>query len=436
MKKEITETELKIFKEQYHQDSKNKLIENAITRVGIDDVCFNRETLLENQNLFNVEIDLGSVQDQKQSGRCWCFAGTNMIRGNIAKNMNVDIKDVSLSNVYLTFYDRLEKFNHAYENFFTVENLDYDYLNQEYYFMCSEGGWYTDFANLVEKYGLVPSNIMPESHDSISSGRINTILQEKLKYDAYTIIELRKQKKSLTELRKIKVKLLAEVYEILCKVLGEPTQKFTLEYKDKDKNIIRIENMTPISFKEKYLTLDVNDFVLLKSIEHEKKKYYQKYQDDRVFGAAENARQYINVPMEELKQVTIKQLQDNIPVWFTCPTNKMWNRKEWVLDIRNYNYEALLNMKGMDRKTQYAVWELPSSHAMSFVGVHLVDEKPVRWKVENTWGAEKDFKQFIVMNDNYFEQKITSVAIHKKYLTEKIKKCLDQEPVIIGVHEI
>ena len=206
--------------------------------------------------------------------------------------------------------------------------------------------------------------------------------------------------------------------------------------KNRTNVLIRIENMTPISFKEKYLTLDVNDFVLLKSIEHEKKKYYQKYQDDRVFGAAENARQYINVPMEELKQVTIKQLQDNIPVWFTCPTNKMWNRKEWVLDIRNYNYEALLNMKGMDRKTQYAVWELPSSHAMSFVGVHLVDEKPVRWKVENTWGAEKDFKQFIVMNDNYFEQKITSVAIHKKYLTEKIKKCLDQEPVIIGVHEI
>ena len=45
-------------------------------------------------------------------------------------------------------------------------------------------------------------------------------------------------------------------------------------------------------------------------------------------------------------------------------------------------------------------------------------------------------EMFIVMNNNYFEQKVTSVAIHKKYLTEKIKKCLNQEPIIIGIHEL
>ena len=182
MEKEITKKELEHFQKKYHEDPTNKLIENAITRSGIDDVCFNRETLIENQNVFNVETELGSVQNQKNSGRCWCFAGTNMIRGNIAKNMNIEVKDLALSNVYLTFYDRLEKFNNAYENLFTVENLDYDYLLQEYYLMCSEGGWYESFSNLVTKYGILPASYMPESHDSIASNRLNNILQEKLKY--------------------------------------------------------------------------------------------------------------------------------------------------------------------------------------------------------------------------------------------------------------
>ena len=436
MKKEITEKDIAVFSERYHQIPANKIIENAITRSGIDEVCFDRKTLLENQNIFNIETDLGSAQNQKQSGRCWCFAGTNLIRGNIAKNMNIDIKDLNLSNVYLTFFDRLEKFNNAYENLFAVKNLDYDYLEQEYYFLSEEGGWYSDFANLVTKYGVLPANYMPESHESIASNRLNSILQEKLKYDANIIIGLRKKGTSLNELRKFKLQMLAEVYEILCKVLGEPTKEFALEYKTKDKEIVRIEHMTPLNFKEKYLTIDVNDFVLLKSIEYEKKKYYQKYQEERNFGSANEASQYINVPMSDLKKAVSKQLKDNLPVWFTCPTNKMWNRKEWILDMRNYNYYDTLGLKWMNRKTQYVLREIPSSHAMSFVGVHVIDQKPVRWKVENSWGTEKGFKQFLIMNDNYFDERVTTVAIHKKYLTAKTKKCLEQEPIIVGVHEL
>lgn len=431
----ITKKELDFFEQQYNKNPENKLIENAITRCGIDDVCFNRQTLIDNQNIFNIETDLGSAQNQKSTGRCWCFAGTNMIRGNIAKNMNVDIKEIDLSNNFLVFYDRLEKFNNAYENLFVVENLDYDYLNEEYYFMCSEGGWYNSFANLVEKYGLVPSNYMPETHDSVSSNRLNVILQEKLKYDANVIIEMRKEEKNLQELRKIKKQMLSEVYEILCKVLGEPPKSFDLEYKDKDKKIISIPNMTPLEFKNKYLTINVNDFIILRSMEHYKKKFYQKYQDDRVYGATDIPFEYINIPLEELKEVTIKQLKDNIPVWFTCPTNKMWNRKEWILDMRNYDYQNLLNLKWMDRNTQNTLWEIPSSHAMSFVGVHILNDKSIRWKVENSWGNEKGNKQFIIMNDNFFDEKVTSVAIHKKYLSAEIKKCLDKKPIVIGVHE-
>lgn len=437
MKKEITITELEKFQKRYDKNPANKLIENAITRSGIDSVCFNRETLIDNQDAFNIEVETGKVQNQKNSGRCWCFAGTNMIKGNIAKNMNIDIKNFELSNVYLTFYDRLEKFNVTYENLFTAENLDYDYLREEQYLFSAEGGFFDAFAYLVDKYGLVPLTYMPETVNSSSSSKLNTILQEKIKYDANIIIEMRKNKASLEELRQKKEEMLGEVYEILCKVLGEPVKEFTLEYTDKDKKQIYIENMTPLKFKEQYLTLDLSKFVILMSIEHYKKDYYQRYQNDRIIEtSASKPTEYINIPMNDFKKLTIKQLKDNVPVWFSTSTNKMWNRQEGILDMRNYNYYDLLGMKPMDRKTAYNMREIPFGHSMVFVGVHLVNNEPVRWKVENSWGAEKTNKQFLIMNDNYFEARVNAIVIHEKYLPKKIKECLTKEPILINTHEL
>lgn len=436
MKKEITLKNIESFRKKYRSNPQNKLIENAITRVGIDDACFNRETLIENQNIFNIETPLAKVTDQKQSGRCWCFAGTNMIRNNIADNMNTDLKDLELSNNYLAFFDKLEKLNTLYENILSVDNMDYDYLLQEYYLSYSEGGNFQYFTNMVNKYGILPLSYMPESHDSVSSNRLNTILLEKAKNDVSTLINLRKKKKSIQKLREEKEKMLSEVYELLCKTLGEPTTEFTLEYIDKDKKKIRIENMTPLEFKDKYLTIDLNEFVILTSFQHYKKKYYQKYRMSRLYGSTKDKFEYINVPMNDLQKYTIKQLKEQVPVWFSCSTKKMWNRKEWILDSRNFNYTDTLGMKTMDRETGFNFHDILSNHAMIFVGAHVIDHKPLRWKVENSWGSENGIKQYIIMNNNFFEDYIYSVVIHKKYLSKKILKCLDQEPIIFGINEI
>lgn len=436
MKKEITLKDIENFRKEYNENPANKLIENAITRVGIDDACFNRQTLIDNQDIFNIETDLGKSTDQKQSGRCWCFASTNMIRSNIAKNMNVELKDLELSNNYIVFFDKLEKINTLYENLLTVENTDYDYLLKEHYLSNEEGGRFEYAASMINKYGLVPLSYMPESHDSISSNRLQRILLEKIKYDANILLSLKKDKTSIQDLRKKKEEMLSEVYEILCKVLGEPTKELTLEYIDKDKKKIRIEHMTPLQFKDKYLTLNLNDFINLTSFVHYKKEFYKKYQYDRLWGSVSTPIEYINIPMEDLQKAAIKQLKDNIPIYFSTLTTKMWNRKEWILDSRNFNYLDTLGMKKMNREIGFNFHDIPSSHAMNFVGVHVIDNKPLRWKVENSWGTEKGVKQYIIMNNNFFEDYIFEVAIHKKYLTKKILNCLDQKPIIIKMDEL
>lgn len=435
MKREITKKEIEFFRKKYQENPMNQFIENTITRVGLKDACFNPKTLIENQDIFNVETELGKATDQKGSGRCWCFAATNMIRSDIAKNMNIDIKDCELSNNYISFFDKLEKINNIYENVLESDNLDYDHLIEDKYLNYSEGGWLTGFSYIVNKYGIVPAQYMPETHDSVSSTQLMTILNEKIAHDINHLIQLVEKKTSIDKIRETKNEMLSEVYEILCKVLGEPISEFTLEYMDKDKKLIRKEHMTPLKFKENYLSLNLDDFIMLQSIDHYKKDFYQKYQEEKISGPQNKKKEYINVPQQEIETSAIKQLKDNLPVWFAGPTNQFWNRKEWILDTRNFNFEQLLGIEKLDVRTSYNFREMKPSHAMCLVAVHLINDQPVRWKVENSWGNEKDTKQYLIMNQNYFKERIYTVFIHKKYLSQDVLACLDQKPIVIGPHE-
>ncbi len=55
----------------------------------------------------------------------------NVVKHNIAKNLNVDIMNLELSNTYISFFDKLEKSNNTYENVIEIENVDLDYIHKE-----------------------------------------------------------------------------------------------------------------------------------------------------------------------------------------------------------------------------------------------------------------------------------------------------------------
>ena len=109
---DITLEDIKDFSKKYNNNSVNKIIENAITNNGLENTMLNREVIIENQPVFNIELPESTRYDQKASYKCWIYAGFNMIKYNMAENLNIDVKNLKLSSNYISFFDRLEKVFH------------------------------------------------------------------------------------------------------------------------------------------------------------------------------------------------------------------------------------------------------------------------------------------------------------------------------------
>ncbi len=65
------------------------------------------------------------------------------------------------------------------------------------------------------------------------------------------------------------------------------------------------------------------------------------------------------------------------------------------------------------------------THAMLFTGVDVVDGKPRRWRVENSWDDKVGEKGFFLMNDSWFAEYMFEIAAPKSYLPEELQRALD-----------
>lgn len=438
MEDQISLEQLENFRKVYNSEKTNKIIENAITNNGLENACINRDIIIENQPIFNVELPESKRYDQKDSWKCWIFGGLNLIKYNIAKNLDMNVMDLELSSNHISFYDKLEKSNNVYENVINLENTEFDYLckNEVLKFCVSEGGYWDMFVSIVNKYGIIPYSYNFDAVESTAVQRVEYLYTEKIKKDVLKLIELKKSKVDINSLRKEKDKFLQENYTLLCKIYGEPLTKFDFEYKDKDGNYKRIKNLTPIEFKNKFLDLKLENFVTIGNTPMYNKEYYKIYQKKylgNIYG--KSYVKYLNLPIEDLKELTIKQLKDNIPVYMGAHILKFRDKKSGVLDIRLYNYEDTLKMKRLSKEESLNLYDISMHHIMSFTGVNLVDDKPQRWKVEDSYGDKEKVNGYYIMNDNFFDEFVLSVVIDKKYLSENQLKLLDQKPIEFAVEE-
>ena len=438
MEDQISLEQLENFRKVYNSEKTNKIIENAITNNGLENACINRDIIIENQPIFNVELPESKRYDQKDSWKCWIFGGLNLIKYNIAKNLDMNVMDLELSSNHISFYDKLEKSNNVYENVINLENTEFDYLckNEVLKFCVSEGGYWDMFVSIVNKYGIIPYSYNFDAVESTAVQRVEYLYTEKIKKDVLKLIELKKSKVDINSLRKEKDKFLQENYTLLCKIYGEPLTKFDFEYKDKDGNYKRIKNLTPIEFKNKFLDLKLENFVTIGNTPMYNKEYYKIYQKKYLGNIYEKSYvKYLNLPIEDLKELTIKQLKDNIPVYMGAHILKFRDKKSGVLDIRLYNYEDTLKMKRLSKEESLNLYDISMHHIMSFTGVNLVDDKPQRWKVEDSYGDKEKVNGYYIMNDNFFDEYVLSVVIDKKYLSENQLKLLDQKPIEFAVEE-
>jgi len=85
----------------------------------------------------------------------------------------------------------------------------------------------------------------------------------------------------------------------------------------------------------------------------------------------------------------------------------------------------------MDKGTRLTYGEGKASHLMTLTGVDIVDDKPVKWKVENSWGTDYGKKGYFIMSDEWFDEYVYELIVPKKYLTPEMLTALAQPPIVL-----
>lgn len=422
MAHELTVQELEKFSTDFNKNPKNKVVARAAQRSGVLEASYNDRVQSELTRVFSTELDTDNVTNQKHSGRCWLFATLNVLRHEFGKKYKA--KNFTFSQAYNFFWDKIERANMFYNRILDSADMPLDsrQVKSDLDFAGADGGQFQMAAALVEKYGVVPSYAMPETFNTNDTTGFATALGDKLKKDALFLRKLKQEGKD-DEIKKTREKFLSEVYQMTAIAVGEPPKKFDLEYRDDDKKYHLEKDLTPLEFLHKYLgDVDFDDYVVLTNApDHEYGKLYGLPAEDNVSGSLRI--KLLNVPMEYLTAASIAQLKDGEAVWFGNDVLRQMDRKTGYLDTNLYKLDDLfgvdLKMSKADR-LKTGVGEV--SHAMTLVGVDEDNGEVRQWKVENSWGDKSGSKGFYVMNNEWFNDYVYEVVVHKKYLTDKQKE--------------
>lgn len=430
----ISSDQIARYQAQFAERKDAKVIERAVTHQGILATSADYASDTDMTPVFSIDLDTGKVANQKQSGRCWMFAALNTMRHHLADVFK--LTDFELSQNYTFFWDKFEKSNYFYQNVLNTADQPLD--SRKVAFLMAtpqqDGGQWDMLCAIIEKYGIVPKSVMPETYSSSKSSELNSTLNKKLRKDAVTLRQLVADGASKPDITSARDRMLGEVYRLLCYTLGEPAQQFDFEYRDDDKNYHLDQNLTPKTFYDKYVGWDLNDYVSIINGPTADKPYNKTYTVEmlgNVLGGREV--KHLNVTIDDFKQLAIKQLQDGQSVWFGCDVGQSSDRQKGIMDLNTYDKNALLDMDlTMTKAERLDYGESLMTHAMVITGVDLVDGQPTKWKVENSWGEKVGTKGYFVMSDRWLEEYCYQIVINKKYLSDTLKQAQAKKPIVLA----
>lgn len=416
----ISQDDIRKIKTNFLKDKNNLLLMNTINNVGIEKASLNREVVNKADHLFNHKVDDWEVMDQKQSGRCWIFAAMNLYKPQLCKKLN--IQDIHLSANYIQFWDFFEKANLFFINLQKTcdKPLD-DRLVQNILNVAPEGGFWDMFIALVNKYGIVPDQVMPDTVDAEKTVLLSRILASYLRSQAKEIRHLAKQG---TCSKKFKQEYLNTVYRIIAMHLGLPPEKFDFVYENKDKKVKNLKDCTPLQFAA---DLEKQDSVTLINDPREERPFMKHYTSEYVGSVEGELMDFLNVDITTMKSMVKKMIDKGRIVWMSCDVHKMANHENGVFNDDAYNYCELLSIpKPLSKADRLNYCDGGGNHAMLFTGYHEEGGIVTKWRIENSWGDKKGEKGYYELSDKWFDEHVYTSLISKDLLGKDLLAVLEE----------
>ncbi|QZX48811.1 C1 family peptidase [Mycoplasma sp. E35C] len=452
--------------QSYQKNREYLLARNALVANDINTLATN--VFNPDKNITDFLIDAQkpslSITNQDMSGRCWIFAGLNPLRRRASENLKVS--NFVFSQTYIDFWDKYERANRFLYKMIDQANVDLDdrELRMELQQAGQDGGWFGYFDNLVNKYGLVPQEVMPDSFSGHNTFALNELLQIILIKATKVIRANQKDKKKQEQVIKDTLK---KVLEMLVLAYGPVPTKFDWQYvadakkeeenkdnkpkeekadqknqdlkdskqevsqkvadnndKKEEKDELKeikaefsfIKAMTPLEFSQQYVKYDSNDFMDLWTIGNDEYKINQKYElkDSNNVFEAKNF-QFFNIEKNLLKLFALANLISKQTMWFACDVDHYRNNKTGGFDNQQFDYNALFNINfDIDRTEQVKHYFISSNHAMTLCGVDFDEQKTLK----NQKALAKKYQKAKKINQYEFASDLINTFVFKKWKVE------------------
>ena len=431
----ITEDMLRRIREAQETTTADRALFNAVAANSIDDLARNHSNGADVNTYFSHETPSQTITDQQSSGRCWMFSGLNVIRADYAKMS--DSLTIDLSHDYLFFYDQLEKANLFLQGVIDCADQPMDSERVRFFFRdpVGDGGTFCGVADLTEKYGVVPAAVMPETYSADNTSKMRSLLKSKLREYGLQLRQQVADGANADELQQSKTTMLATVYHMLALTLGEPPTEFTYTLRNKEgKPLGQAKTYTPQQFFKEITGLETLNGTFIMVMNDPRREYYKTYEVeyDRHTYDGHNWR-YLNLPVDDIAEMAVSALKDGHKLYSSYDVGKFLDRKRGYCDINNFDYASLFGTTfGMDKAQRIATFDSGSTHAMTLTAVDLDDDgKPLKWKVENSWGASWGQKGCLIMTHEWFAEYMFRLVVDKKYVPAKLLRLSEQEPVMV-----
>ena len=402
---------------------------NAVATTDVERLTLDRAILTSIDTSVSDLIPDAAITDQKRSGRCWAFAGLNVLRAALARELNLESVELSQSFVY--FHDKLEKaaafLARAIAD--TERPLDDREVTASLRDPIGDGGWWPEFARLVAKYGMAPHYAMPDADSATSSEAMNNQLATLLRR---TALRLRAAAAAGEDPEPVRAAAMTDVHRLLTIHLGAPPAEFVWQYRDRSKTFHRVGALTPVEFARRYVR-GLEEFVVVAHDPRPEIPLNARFSIDRSdVMVGEPAQEHLTAELGVLKAAAVAAIQDGEPVWFACDVAKQRDKESGIWDAALHDYEGLYGVElSMTKAERLVARESALTHAMCLTGVDLVDGAPRRWRVENSWGDKAGEKGFHTMNDSWFDEYVYQVVVRARRLPAEVHAALNTEPVIL-----
>lgn len=429
--KPITKQQLKDYEQSFKADRAFHVLRRALVKNSLEDISYIHEADAHTNFKFSIDLETLPPTNQQSTGRCWLFAGLNVLREAAAKKYNV--KNIEFSQNYIAFFDKYEKINYFIEAIDDHLHVDGDDRTLKHLLSqgIQDGGQWDMFVSLVLKYGIVIKDAMPETNTSSNTRFLNRLINIQLRKYTAKARQLAKDNK-LKEIKTLKEETLKNLYNLLSATLGIPPKTFNFEYVDNEKTYHLIKDIDPLKF---YEDLDYNlaDYVSIINAPTSDKPFNQSY-TIKYLGNVIGGRdiRHLNVEMPRLVELVLSQLTDKEVVWFGCDVTFDNDRKRGIWNDSAYDFSTTFLMDfNMSKEDRLNYVQGQMNHAMVITGVNLDNKIPTKWKIENSWGEERGQKGYYLMTHSWFNEHTYQAVIHKKYLTKEEYNNYLKEPTLL-----